>query len=366
MKTRAAVLFEIGSSMSVVDIDIQEPLAGEALVEIAACGLCHSDLSVIDADVPVSPPIVLGHEAAGRVLAVGGGVDSDLVGANVLITPIPSCGACFWCVRHQPTLCERGIGFMTMTMPDGTTRLSHQGEPVFTGLGVAGFAEHSVVPVESLIRIPDDFDPMVAAVLGCAVQTGFGAVSHSARIQRGDSALVMGLGGVGMSSIQAARISGAEVIVGSDPLAHRRELALKLGATHVVDPAADDVVEVVRSLTSGRGIDFAFDSVGSSQLAASGIDAVRSGGTVVLVGAGKLEDSLTFDRLLFMIQEKRVVGSVLGSVSAAELVPRLVTHAREGQLDLDSLMTMRRPLTELNEAAADMRSGRGLRTLLIP
>jgi Zn-dependent alcohol dehydrogenase len=364
---RAAVYEGEGRPITVGEVELGAPGPGEVVVRVAACGVCHSDLSAVDGTFPVPTPIVLGHEAAGVVEAVGTGVTTVAEGDHVVLTPSAPCGRCYGCVRGEPGVCVNAQAITTFALPDGTTRLSRGDETVHRGLGVAAFAEqvltleHGVVPVSA--EIPLD----VACLIGCAVQTGVGAVLNTARVEEGATVLVVGLGGVGMSVVQGARLAAAARIVAVDPVAERRELAVRLGATDVVDPTDVDPVAACQELTAGIGVDYAFEVVGRSSLVTSCIDATRAGGTTVMVGAGGLDDPLTLDLpVLFAATEKRLVGCFLGSCLAGRDIPRYLALWQAGRLDLDTMVTARRPLDEIATAFDDLATGRGLRTVLLP
>jgi Zn-dependent alcohol dehydrogenase len=347
------------------DVELAEPRVGEVRVRVHHCGVCHSDLSIVDGHLPAPTPVVLGHEASGVVDAVGEGVTMLAPGDRVVLTPSPPCGHCYWCVRGEWSVCQNSVALMTGTLPDGTTPLRRDGSPLFRGLGVAAFAEHVITPATGAVRIPDDVPLELACVLGCAVQTGVGAVLNTARVPEGASVAVLGLGGVGLAVVQGARLAGASRIVASDPVAARREAALGFGATDVVDPTDTDVSAAVHDLTGGIGADYAFDAVGRSALVNTGLDAVRTGGTVVMVGMPPLDDPLTLSSAtLFAATEKKLLGCLLGSVNSLREIPRLVDLWRVGRLDLEALVTGRRPLAEVNEALDDLRAARGIRTVL--
>ena len=364
---RAAVLETAGEPIVIRDdVEVDEPRAGEVAVGVTHCGVCHSDLSVADGVFPGPLPAVLGHEAAGVVEAVGPGVRTVAVGDHVVLTPCPPCGHCPWCVRGQWSLCENVDALMTSTHPDGGTRLSRGGETVYRGLAVAAFAETVIIQEQGAVKVPDDVGLDVACVIGCAVQTGVGAVLNTARVGEGDTVLVMGLGGIGLSITQGARLAGASRIIVSDPVAERRERALALGATHAIDPAEDDVVAAAHDLTDGGiGVDWAFDAVGRSALVVAGIDATRKGGSTVMVGAPPLDDPLTYPLpAALAISGKNLLGCCLGSCNSLRDIPRLVELGRSGQLDLEALITNRRPLADINAAFDDLRSAVGVRTVI--
>jgi S-(hydroxymethyl)glutathione dehydrogenase/alcohol dehydrogenase len=364
---RAAVLEQPGSPLVVRDdIEIEDPHAGEVAVRVSHCGVCHSDLSLVDGVMPSVPPVILGHEASGVVEALGPGVTTLAVGDHVVLSPCAPCGHCPWCVRGEWSLCANSDGLITATHPDGGTRLSRGGEVVHRGLAVAGFAEHVVIQASGAIKIPDDIPLSVACVVGCAVQTGVGAVLNTAGVLEGDTVLVMGLGGVGLSVVQGARLAGASRIIVSDPVDERRVQAFAFGATDAIDPLADDVVTAARDLTAGGiGVDWAFDAAGRSSLIAAGIDATRKGGTTVMVGVPALDDPFTYPLpALMAVSGKKLTGCLLGSCHAPRDIPRIIELARTGQLDLEALISHRRPLSDINAAFDDLRASVGIRTVI--
>lgn len=364
---RAAVLEQPGAPLVVhPDVVAEEPHVGEVAVQVTHCGVCHSDLSIIDGAMPPMTPLVLGHEAAGVVAAVGPGVTTHQVGDHVVLTPCPPCGHCYFCVRGEWSICDNSQALMTSTHPDGGTRLSRDGEVVYRGLGVAAFAETVITQSTGAVVIPADVPLEVACVLGCAVQTGVGAVLNTAKVEEGATVLVMGLGGVGLSVVQGARLAAATTVVVSDPVPERRELALRLGATHVLDPATDDVVAAARDLTPGGvGVDYAFDAAGANALVQAGIDATRTGGTTVMVGVPPLSDPLSYPSgTLFAAMQKTLKGCLLGGANSLHEIPRLIALWQHGRLDLEPLITGRRPLEQINEAVDDLRASRGVRTVI--
>lgn len=361
---RAALLEEPGKPLVIVDdVEIEAPRSGEVLVRVLHCGLCHSDVSQIDGTFSPPVPIILGHEAAGVVEAVGPGVTRVATGDRVMLTPCPPCGACYWCVRAEHSLCVNASAISTNRLPDGTTRLSRAGETVYRGVGLGAFAELVVIQESGAVPVPADVPLDVACVIGCAVQTGVGAVLNTANVEAGATVLVMGLGGIGISIVQGARLAGAARIIASDPVASRREAALGFGATDLIDPATQDVGAEVRRLTT-VGADYAFDAVGRAALVETGLWATRPGGTTVLVGAGPAEEVVSFPAVMALITEKKILGSMLGSSNSPFEIPRLVALWQAGQLDLESMVTSHRPLAEINEAVEDMEAGRGIRTVL--
>jgi S-(hydroxymethyl)glutathione dehydrogenase / alcohol dehydrogenase len=361
---RAAIMTEVGADLVIDEVQLDAPRAGEVAVDIRHCGVCHSDLHYLDGALRTGLPVILGHEAAGVVTEVGSGVTGLRAGENVVLTMAPSCGHCYWCARDQRSLCQEFAGLVGGGYPDGSTRLSWRGRPVRRGLVLSAFAERTVVPAEAAVRIPDDVPTDVAAIVGCAVQTGVGAVLNTARVPAGASVVVSGLGAVGLSIVQGATVAGATTVIGVDPNADRRAQGLRLGATHVLDPAGDRVDHAVRDLTEGRGADVTFDAVGRSDVVETLMKATRNGGTTVMVGIPSTDDVLHVRALVHSSYEKRLIGCYLGSANAHRDFPRIFDLWRSGRLDLASMVTARRPLGEVNAAVADLRRGSGIRTVL--
>lgn len=362
---RAALLEAPNKPLTLVDdVEIRAPHAGEVRVAVKHCGLCHSDVSVINGAFPSPLPVILGHEAAGIVDAVGPGVVPLKPGDRVVLTPCPPCGNCYWCVRNEHSLCVNTASIMTNALPDGTTGLTRAGATVFRGLGVGAFAEYVITLANGAIKIPDEVPLDVACVIGCAVQTGVGAALNTAKIKEGDTVLVLGLGGVGLSVVQGARLAGASKIFVSDPVAERREYARKFGATHLIDPAeVEDVAAWVIEQTE-VGVDFAFEAAGVGKLVEVAIAAIRNGGTTIMVGAPPLTDLVSFMPALLVFQQKKISGCTLGSCNSLHEVPRMIGLYQADRLDLESLITERRPLEEINLAVADLSANRGIRTVL--
>lgn len=362
---KAAILEKPGQPLVLRDdVTLRDPGIGQVRVKVSHCGICHSDLSIADGAFPAPLPIVLGHEAAGVVDAVGAGVTHLAPGDPVILTPCPPCGTCYYCLRSDPSLCQAAAGILTHTFPDGSTGLTRGDAAVYRGLNVAGFAEYTVTAANGAVKIPEGVPLETACVIGCAVQTGVGAVLNTARVEEGATVLVLGLGGIGLSAVQGARLAGAARIVVSDPVAQRREAAKALGATDFIDPASDDVA--LRALAiSPVGLDYAFECAGSAALVQTGLSSVRNGGTVVCVGAPPIDQAITIaPAAAFVISEKKLVGCTLGSSNSLREIPRLVALWQAGRLDLDALITARRPLADINAAMDELRESRGIRTVL--
>lgn len=363
---RAALLEEVGKPLAVHDdVDIEAPHVGEARVRVYHCGVCHSDLSLVDGAFPPFCPVILGHEAAGVVEEVGLGVTSVAPGDHVVLTACPPCGLCYWCVRGEWSLCVHSHALMTSSHQDGGTRLSRKGEVVWRGVGLAAFAEEVIVPAEAAVKVADDIPLGVACVLGCAVQTGVGAVLNTAKVEEGATVVVVGLGGIGLSIVQGAVLAGASRIIVADPVAQRRTVAGELGATDLLDPTATDLASETMGMTRGIGADYVFDAVGRAAIVNQAINAVRPGGAVVMVGVPPLDENYTLETpAVFISQQKRLLGCLLGSVNSQYEIPRLVDLWQAGRLDLQRLITAHRPLEEINDAFDDLRAARGIRTVL--
>ena len=361
---RAAVLRTPGEPMQIEQIDCAAPGPGQIRVAVSHCGCCHSDLSIVDGSFPATTPIVLGHEAAGVVESVGAGVGHLDVGDHVVLTPCPPCGLCYWCVRGEASSCVNSMAIMTNQFADGTTGLAKGDELVYRGLGVGAFAEHVLANATGAVRIPKEVPLEVACVVGCAVQTGVGSVLNTAQVEEGATVLVLGLGGVGLSVVQGARLAGASRIIVSDPVAARREVAGRFGATDFIDPTEEDLVARVREITE-VGCDYAFEAAGRGELIGAAVMATRNRGTTVCVGAPPIADAISIaPASLFVVSEKKIMGTVLGSSNSLHEIPRLIDLYRAGRLDLDALITGRRPLEEINEAMADLTASKGIRTVL--
>lgn len=360
---RAALLEEGGRPLVVVDdVEVAAPGPGQVRVKVAHCGLCHSDLTMMTSGAIV--PVVLGHEAAGEVTDVGVGVTSVAPGDKVLLAPLAACGHCYWCVRGEVSICESAMIGLAGIFPDGSTPLSRGGAVVYRGVGVGGFGEYVVTAESGVVRLDPDTPLDVAAVIGCAVQTGVGAVLNTAKVEEGATVLVMGLGGVGISVVQGARLAGASRIIVSDPFAERRDAAARFGATDALDPTDADVVASCHELTRGIGVDYAFDAAGHPDLLGVGLAATRRGGTTVGVGVSSGAQELTISAASHVMGEKKLLGCVFGSANPHREVPRLVALWQQGRLDLEGMISERRPLEEINEGFDDMKAGKGIRTVL--
>ncbi len=364
MKIQAAVLHEVGGPFVVETLDLEPPRAGEVLVEVAAAGVCHSDWHLITGATRHELPVVAGHEGAGIVAAVGPGVTRVRPGDHVALNWAPNCGACFYCLHDRPSLCTTYIGpLWAGTMMDGTTRLSRQGKPVYHFSALACFATHTVVPEPCCVPIPAA--PLtVAALIGCAVTTGVGAVFNTAQVRPGSSVAVFGAGGVGLSILMAARLAGASQVIAVDRVAAKRDMALSFGATSFL-VAGPETPAALRALTEGRGADYVFEAVGHPAVQEQCLDAARPGGLVVLVGISPMGSSTNLPGAILTRQEKTVTGSYYGSANSGRDFPLYLDLYTRGLLDLDRLITRTYGLGEINQAYADMLAGANARGVIV-
>ena len=364
MRIQAAVLWEVGRPVEVVEVDLAPPKAGEVLVKIAACGVCASDLHVVDGDLPKPLPIVLGHEATGVVAEVGRGVARVSPGDRVVLSLLQPCGQCPPCRRGRPVLCEWAAEMAgTGTLTDGTRRLSADGTPLHHFNAVAAFAEYAVVPEPGAVPIRRDVPLEAAALAGCAVLTGVGAVANTAGVEAGATVAVWGCGGIGLNIVQGARLAGASEIIAVDVRPEKLALAERLGATAVVDARERDAADAVLE-ASGGGVDYAFEALGREETVQAAWRATAAGGTTVVVGLMPKGAGLTIDPW-FLSWEKTLKGCYLGSARVAADVPRLLGLYREGVLRLDELVSHRLPLDDLPRALDRLRAGETARQLVV-
>ncbi|HLU56464.1 MAG TPA: NDMA-dependent alcohol dehydrogenase [Pseudonocardia sp.] len=366
MKTTAAVLWELGGKWEVEEVELDGPRAGEVLVELAASGLCHSDEHLVTGDLPVAYPMVGGHEGAGRIVEVGPGVTEVEVGDPVVMTFLPSCGRCSWCVRGFTALCDDGAGATLGPQLDGTYRFHARGQDVGQMCLLGTFARHTVVPVKSVVKIDEGFPLHLAALVGCGVTTGFGSAVRSADLRAGDTAVVIGVGGIGANAVQGARIAGCRYVVAVDPVGFKREKALELGATHVA-ASMDEAWNTVSSITRGQLADAAILTTGvaeGDQLQPA-LQLVGKRGRVVVTALGHPgEDTVSMSLLELTLYEKQVRGALFGSSNGQHDVPRLLEMHNLGRLKLAELITREYRLEEINTGYQDMREGRNIRGLI--
>lgn len=358
---KAALMRSADEPLGVEPIIVDEPGPSEVLIRVAAAGVCRSDLVFLDGSYPLTTPAVLGHESAGKVVAVGDGVTYVEPGDHVVTALTAFCGTCVYCVEGNTHLCSGRDE--TRRDPGDDPRLSQDGEEVHQFLDLSSFAEQMLVHESTLVKIPDEVPLDRAALLGCGVATGLGAILNTAAVEAGESVVVIGCGGVGLAAVQGARIAGAGQIIAVDLVAGKLDLAVSLGATHVVDPGELSPVTAVREITGGHGAHHVIEAIGTRATAESGFAMLRRGGTVTVVGLipGEIL-SIPADELFY---ERRIQGSVMGSNQARRDVPRYVEMYLSGELNLDDMVTRRLALDSINEAFDDMRAGRAVRSVVV-
>jgi len=357
---RAAVVHEVGGPFVIEDIELAPVGRHDVRVEMAASGVCHSDLSVQNGSIPFMFPTVLGHEGAGVVAEVGEDVTRVVPGDHVVLTWMPACRRCFWCLSGQAMLCGVGLA-ESLSSPYATVG----GVPLVRGLGTATFGEQTLVPEGEVVPIDRSVPLDLAALVGCALATGVGAVWHTAKVTPGSSVVVVGCGGVGLSVIQGARLAGASTIVAVDRVASKLETATAMGATAVVDSSAGDPVAAVVAHTDGRGADFGFEVVGRADTIRTVFAAVRRGGTAVLVGAGSPAEEVSFSAFELFVDAKTLTGCVYGSTDADRDFPVLVDLIRRGAIDASGLVTRRIGLDDIDDAFRAMQAGEVARSVIV-
>ncbi|MFN2543852.1 MAG: Zn-dependent alcohol dehydrogenase [Actinomycetota bacterium] len=355
---RAAILKGLHEQLEVRDdVTLNAPGPREVKVRIAASGVCRSDISVQDGTLPQPTPVVLGHEGAGEIAELGEGVTGLSVGDHVIISWVPMCGHCRFCIEGQPNLCN---AFLETAI--SSPKFSVDGQPILGMAGTGTFAEETVIPVEAAIPIPADVPMDVASLIGCGVMTGVGAALNTAKVTPGSSVVVIGCGGVGISVIQGARIAGAAEIIAVDVFEPKLELARDFGATHAVTP--QDLPGLQVQLTEGLGFDYAFEVIGRPETIRSAYDATRRGGTTVVVGAGRMDAMVPFSAFELFYMEKSLMGCWYGSADTRRDFPRLLKLWRAGKLDLEGMITRRIDLSEINDAFEACEKGEVIRSVI--
>ncbi len=365
---RAAVLNAVREPLALEDIELDDPGPGEVRVRIEAAGVCHSDLHYMQGDLPARLPIVMGHEGAGIVEALGPGAgDRVAVGDRVALLWRPRCGECDACVAGNPVLCRYGRVFAaTNGLFDGTTRLHRNGERVHHLMGVSCFAEQVVVSETSVVPVPDGVPPEVAAIAACAVITGVGAVLNAVTDGAGRPLAVYGAGGVGLAAVMGAQTIGADPVIAIDVDPGRLELARSLGATAVIDGRDGDVAGRVAALTGGAGVPWLVEAVGRPETMREGVACLAPEGTLVAIGLSSADAVFEVPINELVQRQKRIVGALYGLANPRIDLPRIFGLYRSGRLPLDRLIGGRRPLSEVNEAYEDLKGGAAGRTVLIP
>ncbi len=357
---KAAVCYEFGTPLKIEDVELASVDAHQVKVRIEATAICHSDVHDIKGELPGPRPFVGGHESAGYVAETGDAVSAVRPGDPVVVSLLKSCGQCYYCLTGLPHLCE------TMMAPPAVPAIrARTGEPIAARGNIGGFAEMVLVDQSQVVKVPSGMPLDRACLLACGVSTGFGGVVNRAKVRAMQSVVVIGAGGVGVNAIQGAAYSGADPVIAVDVLDKKLETAKAFGATHAVSARAKDAADQVRRLTSGRGADWVFVTVGSVTAIKQGLTMAGKRGSVVVIGLPPVKDTLTISPLELIASERTLTGGFMGSTNLRVDIPRLVGLYRSGHLKLDELITERFPLARINEAIASMERGDALRNVIV-
>lgn len=351
--------------VSVEDVELEQPHSGEVLVRVAGAGICHSDLAVITGKRRIPMPLVLGHECSGTVEEVGEGTRTAKRGDHVVISFVPSCGRCVYCVSGVPALCDLGrTANRKGLLLSGGTRFRLKGKEVYHHLGVSAFSEYTVVSETSVIPVRKDIPIEKLALFGCAVLVGVGSVIISARLRAGSTVAVFGCGGVGLNVIQGAKLAGAKQIIAVDVVESKLAMAKSLGAIETVNSSKSDAVEEVRKLTEGIGVDYSFEAVGNTKVMAQAFRSTKKKGETILVGVTSPEDQLTIPSSMIVDEERKIIGSYMGSVIPSRDIPMLIDLYASGRIKLDELVTRYVKLEEINESFEALANGEVARQII--
>lgn len=365
MRTKTAVVYEHNKPVVVEELKLDDPKPHEVVIRMGASGVCHSDLSVVNGTIFYNPPVALGHEGAGVVERVGEGVTYARPGDHVVLSFVSYCGNCRFCQMERVILCE---GFSTKPgrLLDDTCRLHNgAGHEIPQMARIGTMSEYTVVPEVNLVKIDPRYSFAKAALIGCGVATGVGAVINTAKVEPGSSVVVIGAGGVGLNTVQGAALAGAARIIVVDRVAQKLETAKKFGATDVVDASADNPVEAVRELTKGKLVDYAFEVIGNPATIEQAYEMTRRAGTTVVVGLTRPDVKVGIPTQAFAFSEKRILGCFYGSITPRVDMPKYLQWYDEGRLKLDELVTQTYRLDQINEAFADMEAGKNARGVIV-
>ena len=361
---RAAVLTEVNKPLQILDLEQEGPKAGEVRVQVKAAGVCLSDYHIMNGDWPLPLPMVLGHEAAGVVVELGQGVHHVRKGDHIIFSFRPQCGRCLYCSIGRSILCD-GHASPRWGMLDGTYRLKRNGQDIYQMARIGTFSEKVVCPAEMLVPIRKEMPWPQAALMGCCVPTGVGAVTRCAGVEAGASVLVIGCGGVGLNVVQGARLAGAGIILAADLLDSKLAYAKDFGATHTINAKSENVVDRARELTQGRGVDYAFDAIGGEATTLQIVEAIRPGGTAIIVGMAALNVRAPITPYNMALQEKAIKGTMYGSVRPNIDFPKLVDLYLDGRLKIDELISRKYKLEDINEGLTALRTGQVARGVVV-
>jgi alcohol dehydrogenase (nicotinoprotein) len=369
MKTKAAVVYEVGKPIEIVELDLDGPREGEVLIRYTHAGLCHSDVHIAHGDLEARLPMVLGHEGAGIVEEVGPGVTRVKAGDHVVCSFIPNCGVCHWCATGQQAICDMGATILEGYLPGGRFPFSGPGAVKEYGamcmLGT--FSQYSTIHQTSVVKVDDDLPLDKAVLVGCGVPTGWGSAVYAANVRPGETVIVSGVGGIGINAVQGARHAGAKNLIAVDPLENKREKAMELGATHAV-ATIEEATELAQSLTRGNGADKTIVAAGivTEEIVTGAFHATGKAGTVVLTGLNKLfENNVVLPGSILTLFKKTVKGTLFGDCNPTTDIPRLLGMYQSGDLKLEELITRTYTLDEINKGYDDLLEGKNVRGVLV-
>jgi NDMA-dependent alcohol dehydrogenase len=366
MKTRAAVLYRPGEAMRVEEVELDPPRDHEVQVKMVAAGICHSDYHIVAGDLPAYLPMALGHEGAGIIEEVGPGVANCKPGDHVVLSFIPSCGHCYYCTRGHTNLCNMGAATLMGSQLDRTFRMHNaRGQNIGQMCLISTFSERSVVPDMSVVQVADYYPLNKAVLVGCGVPTGVGAVIHRAKVEAGSTVMVIGCGGIGMNVVQGAALAGARMVIAVDVVDFKLEKAKEFGATHTINAENKDIVQVVKDLTWGVGVDYAFEAIGTPATIGQASACTGKNGTVVVIGMSSFTaESIPVSPLDLVSYQKTLMGTLYGDAQPRNDIPNLLAMYHAGKIKLDELITRTYTLDQVNEAYADMLAGKNIRGVI--
>jgi S-(hydroxymethyl)glutathione dehydrogenase/alcohol dehydrogenase len=367
MKTRAAVVREVGSKMEIEELDLDGPKEGEVLIRYTHAGLCHSDIHVLHGDFPARLPMVMGHEGAGVIEEVGPGVTRVKPGDHVVCSFIPNCGTCRWCATGQQAICDMGATILEGYLPGERFPLTGPAGQYGAMCMIGTFSQYGVISQTSVVKVDDDLPLDKAVLVGCGVPTGWGSAVYAADVQPGETVAIWGVGGIGINAVQGARHAGAKNVIAVDPVESKREKAMELGATHAVG-TNEEAMELSMQLTHGVGADKAILTIGVTHEpeVTSSFHTIRKGGTVVITGLGSLmENTVTLPGAVMTLYKKTVKGTLFGDCNPTTDIPKILDLYRSGDIKLDELITKTYTLDTINEGYDDLLSGANIRGVLV-
>ncbi|MFN0027579.1 MAG: NDMA-dependent alcohol dehydrogenase [Acidimicrobiales bacterium] len=367
MKTRGAVVRETPGKWEIVDIEFDEPRQGELVLDMVAAGLCHSDDHFCTGDLPPGLlPFAGGHEGAGIVSKIGPNTPGWEIGDHVVMSFLPGCGRCRWCASGQQNLCDLGANTLTGCRVDGSYRGRVDGQPMGQAAGISTFCERSLVDVASCVKVDKDIPLEKAVLVGCGVGTGWGSAVNAAETKPGQTVIIMGIGGIGIHAVQGAKHAGATHVIAVDPVEFKREMAQKVGATHIF-ATMDEAADFARSVTDGQGADAACVTTGvlKTEHVLQAFNAIRKAGTVVVTGIGKIDEQVQVPAFELTLFQKRIQGALFGASSPSRDIPWMLRMYQSGQLMLDELITTTYKLEDINQGYADMHDGKNIRGVIV-